>query len=171
MHKMGPRDPEHYIFGDQFYSKCAGKLRFRVFLHFNNSSNSAKLFLHCDVSFWRNIQFFWTKLSHLRVFLVQQYTSLIYIKQKSFCLVNRAFLIVGLCISCIYCIYSKGCQWSKERISWISAPSFLSKGVLIWKVVLKGGALGNYKKKFYNTDNLGNIAFFFFSFFFFFCKW
>ena len=35
MHKMGPRGPKHYIFGDHFYSKNAKKLRFHVFLHSN----------------------------------------------------------------------------------------------------------------------------------------
>ena len=31
---MDPRGPKQYIFGDQFYSKNARKLRFQVFLHF-----------------------------------------------------------------------------------------------------------------------------------------
>ena len=35
MHKMGPRRPKHCIFGNQFYSKNAIRLRFHVFLHFN----------------------------------------------------------------------------------------------------------------------------------------
>ena len=34
-HKMGPREPNHYFFGDHLYSKYARKLRFHVFLHFN----------------------------------------------------------------------------------------------------------------------------------------
>ena len=56
---------------------------------------NTKLFLQCDVSFWRNIQIFSVKLLHLSVFLVKQYTSLIYMKQKSFCLVNWAYPFVG----------------------------------------------------------------------------
>ena len=32
---LGPRGPKHYIFGNQFYSKNAKKLRFHVFLHFH----------------------------------------------------------------------------------------------------------------------------------------
>ena len=35
------------------------------------------------------------KLLHLSVFLVKQCTSLIYVKEKSFCLVNWAFPFVG----------------------------------------------------------------------------
>ena len=35
MHKMGPRKPKHYIFGHQFYSENARRLRFHVFPHFN----------------------------------------------------------------------------------------------------------------------------------------
>ena len=35
MHKMGPRGPKHYIFGNHFCSKDARKLRFYVFLHVN----------------------------------------------------------------------------------------------------------------------------------------
>ena len=35
LHKIDPRGFQHYIFGDYFYSKKAGKLRFPVFLHFN----------------------------------------------------------------------------------------------------------------------------------------
>ena len=40
-------------------------------------------------------QIFWTKLLHLSVFPVKQYTSLIYVKKKSFCLINWAFTFVG----------------------------------------------------------------------------
>ena len=56
---------------------------------------NAKLFLQRDISFWWNIQIFWTKLLHLSVFLAKQYTSLIYAKKKSFCLVNWAFPLVS----------------------------------------------------------------------------
>ena len=35
MHKMGPWEPKHYIFDDQFYSKNAIMLRFHVFVHDN----------------------------------------------------------------------------------------------------------------------------------------
>ena len=56
---------------------------------------NTKLFLQCDVFFWRNIQIFWTKLLHLSVFLVKQYTSLIYVKEKSFCLANWVFPFVS----------------------------------------------------------------------------
>ena len=35
MPKMGSRGPKRYIFGDQFCSKNARKLRFHLFLHFN----------------------------------------------------------------------------------------------------------------------------------------
>ena len=56
-----------------------------------------KLFLQCDDSFWRNIQISWTKLLHLSVSLL--YNTLvwfmIYVKEKPFCLVNRAFPFVG----------------------------------------------------------------------------
>ena len=44
---------------------------------------------------WRNRQIFWTKLLHLSIFLVKQYTSLIYVKEISFCPVNWAFPFVG----------------------------------------------------------------------------
>ena len=43
----------------------------------------------------KNIQIFRIKLSHLSVFLIKQYTSLIYVKEKSFCLVSWAFHCVG----------------------------------------------------------------------------
>ena len=56
---------------------------------------NTKLFLQCDVSFWRNIQSFWTKLLHLSVFLVKQYSSLIYVKEKLLLLVNWAFPFVA----------------------------------------------------------------------------
>ena len=48
-----------------------------------------------DISFWKNIQIFWTRLLHHSVFLVKQYTNLIYVKEKSFCLFNWAFSFVG----------------------------------------------------------------------------
>ena len=35
MHKLGPRGPKHYIFGNYFNSKNARVLRFHVFLHFH----------------------------------------------------------------------------------------------------------------------------------------
>ena len=137
MHKMDPRGPKRYIFGNHACSKNARKVRFHVFLQLmlgnmilsftwsgpnsqeivssnlvqvlgepqleQNSSKIIRvkvvakniLYLQCDVSFWRNIQSFWTKLLHLRVFLIKQYTSLIYVKEKSFCLVNWAFPFVG----------------------------------------------------------------------------
>ena len=50
-----------------------------------------KLFLQCDVSLCRNKQIFWTKLLHLSVFQFKQYTSLVSVKKKSFCLINWAF--------------------------------------------------------------------------------
>ena len=31
---MGPREPKHYTFGDQFYSENTPKLKFHTFLHF-----------------------------------------------------------------------------------------------------------------------------------------
>ena len=55
---------------------------------------NAKLFLQCDVSFWRNINFL-KKLLELSVSLVKQYISLIYVKEKSLCLVNSGFPFVG----------------------------------------------------------------------------
>ena len=46
----------------------------------------------CNVmSLFEETQSFWTKLLHLSVDLVKQYTSLIYVKEKSLCLVNLAF--------------------------------------------------------------------------------
>ena len=54
-----------------------------------------KAALQYDVSFWRNIQIFWTKLLHLSVFLVKQYTIFIYVKRVSSCLVSWAFPFVG----------------------------------------------------------------------------
>ena len=45
--------------------------------------------------FSRNIQIFRIKLLHLSVFLVKQYTSLIYVKQEAFCVVNWAYPLVG----------------------------------------------------------------------------
>ena len=35
MHKMGPQARKHYIFGNQFYLKNVGKLRFHVILNFH----------------------------------------------------------------------------------------------------------------------------------------
>ena len=46
-----------------------------------------------DVSFWRNIQIFWTKLLHLSVFLVKKYTSLIYVKKSHFVKLIEHFLL------------------------------------------------------------------------------
>ena len=54
-----------------------------------------KLFLQFDVFFWRNIQIFRIKLLYVSVTLVKQYTSLFYVKQKSFCLVNWVGPFVG----------------------------------------------------------------------------
>ena len=56
---------------------------------------NAKLFLSYDVSFWRNIQTFWTKLLHSSVFLVKQYINFIYVGRMSFCLVSWVILFVG----------------------------------------------------------------------------
>ena len=57
MHKMGPREPKHYIFGNQFYSKNARKLRFHVFLYFNARKHMiSPFYLKCTV-FARNYEF------------------------------------------------------------------------------------------------------------------
>ena len=47
-----------------------------------------KAALQYNVSFWRNIQIFWTKLLRLSVFVVKQCTSFIYKERMPFCLVN-----------------------------------------------------------------------------------
>ena len=44
MHKMGPRGPKHFIFGDHIYSKNVRKVRFHVFLHFNARKHNISLF-------------------------------------------------------------------------------------------------------------------------------
>ena len=47
---------------------------------FGSLGTQHKAALQYDVSFWRNMQIFWTKLLHFSVFLVKQYTSYIYVK-------------------------------------------------------------------------------------------
>ena len=95
MHKMGLRRPKHYIFADQIYSKNARRLRFHVLLHFDARKHMISSFYLKWTEFIRNCKFVpiyfgspETKLLQLSVFLVKQYTSLIYVKEKSFCLVN-----------------------------------------------------------------------------------
>ena len=57
MHKLGPRRPTHYIFGDQFYSKNARKLRFHVFLHFYARKHMISSFYPKWTEFTRNCEF------------------------------------------------------------------------------------------------------------------
>ena len=63
MHKMGPRGPKHYIFGNQFNSKNARVLRFHVFLHFHATkhiisscyskwTNSLEVVNFIPIQFW-----------------------------------------------------------------------------------------------------------------------
>ena len=82
---------------------------------FGSLGTQAKLLLQYDVSFWRKIQIFWSKLLHLSIFLVKQYTSFIYVERMPFCLVNWAFPFMGSrfmqesCknISCIWGLFAK----------------------------------------------------------------
>ena len=57
MHKLGPWGPTHYIFGDQFYSKNARKLRFHVFLHFYARKHMISSFYPKWTEFTRNCEF------------------------------------------------------------------------------------------------------------------
>ena len=57
MHKIGAQGPKHYIFGDQFYSKNARKLRFHVFLHFNARKHMISSFYLKWTEFARNGEF------------------------------------------------------------------------------------------------------------------
>ena len=58
---------------------------------FGSLGTQHKAALQYDVSFWRNMQIFWTKLLQLSAFLVKQYTRFIYVERMSFCLVNWEF--------------------------------------------------------------------------------
>ena len=57
MHKLGPRGPTHYIFGDCFYSKNARKLRFHVLLHFYARKHMIWSFYTKWTKFTRNCEF------------------------------------------------------------------------------------------------------------------
>ena len=57
MHKMGPRGPKHYIFGDHFWSKNARKLRFHVSLHFTTRKHMILSFYLKWTEFKRNCEF------------------------------------------------------------------------------------------------------------------
>ena len=57
MHKMGRHGPKRYIFGDQFYSKNAKKLRLHVFLHFNDRKRLISPFHLKLTEFTRNCEF------------------------------------------------------------------------------------------------------------------
>ena len=48
------------------------------------AKNITELSLQRDISFWRNIQMFWTRPLDLSDFLVKWYTSLIYVKKIHF---------------------------------------------------------------------------------------
>ena len=67
-----------------------------VFWHFSRKispctqGSDAKLSLQSGISFRRNLQMFWTRL-----LTVEPYYILIYVKEKSFCLINRVFPFVG----------------------------------------------------------------------------
>ena len=57
MHKMSPRRPKHYIFGNQFYSKNAKRLRFHVFLQFNARKHMISSFYLKWIEFKRNCKY------------------------------------------------------------------------------------------------------------------
>ena len=57
MHKMVPRRPKYYIFGNQFYPKNARRLRFHVFLHFNARKHMISSFYLKWTEFIRNCKF------------------------------------------------------------------------------------------------------------------
>ena len=55
----------------------------------------ANLLLQCDVYFWRKYIFSKSNCYTVSVSLLKQYTSLIYVKEKSFSLLNSAFSFAG----------------------------------------------------------------------------
>ena len=57
MHKMSPRGPKHYIFGNNFYSKNFRKLIFHVFLHFNARKHMRSSFYLKWTEFTKNRYF------------------------------------------------------------------------------------------------------------------
>ena len=57
MHKMGLRGHKHCIFGNQFYSKNARKLRFYVLLHFHARKHMISSFYLKWTEFTRNCEF------------------------------------------------------------------------------------------------------------------
>ena len=58
MHKMGPRRPKHYIFGNQFNSKNARGISFNVLFHFNARKHMISSFYLKWTEFIRNCKFF-----------------------------------------------------------------------------------------------------------------
>ena len=54
--KWVPADPSTHIFGDQFYSKNARKLKFHVFLHFNAREHMILSFYLKWIEFTRNCE-------------------------------------------------------------------------------------------------------------------
>ena len=78
MNKMAPAGPNHYIFGDHFYSKNARKLKSHVFLHFNARKQMMSSFYLNWTKFTRNCEFVpqfgfpgthsWNKMMMLDVF-------------------------------------------------------------------------------------------------------
>ena len=79
-------------FGNQFSRKMQEDLDsmcFSIFLWENMYHNftwgpNAEPSLQCDASLWRNLYMFWTRLLDFSSFLVKQYISLIYVKEKPF---------------------------------------------------------------------------------------
>ena len=57
MHKMSPRGPKHYIFGNNFYSKNFRKHIFHVFLHFNARKHMRSSFYLKWTEFTKNRYF------------------------------------------------------------------------------------------------------------------
>ena len=94
----------------------------------------AKLLLQNDIFFWRNIHIFRTKLLHLSVLLVKKYTSSIYEKGMSFCLVNWAFPFVSSWrpISCRKVAKGFYAFEGKEKHLGIKKTHLNSKGVSIF---------------------------------------
>lgn len=85
--------------------------------------SKSKSLLKSSVSFWGNIKIFGIKLLNLSVFFVKQYTSLIFVKENSFCLVNWVFTFLGL--RNLFHSVNISCMWRLNCIMILASEDIL----------------------------------------------
>ena len=158
---LGPLAP---IIGTKFTISCeSGPLKVKLWYHmlsFQGPIDELSLQLH--VAVWRDLQIFWTILLNFSIFLVKYYTNLIYVKEKSPCLIEYFLLWV---LETIWTLKFSNVLFLRKNSHWPCLYILSSKGTSqleVPHVRTLGNIHGNFLNEtlfYYFTNKSPTISF------------